>query len=124
MHGLLALSGIGEAYDPVAQKGVVGKNYCYQTGVNARLFFEDRYFHPFMAAGGSNVTIDDFNINWGFDRAPHGFVGAYNVGAGFNTALPIGYRPVPSGTPQWGRAWKAATASRESGPSLPSRSPW
>ncbi len=107
---LMLLSGIGEAYDPVAQKGVVGKNYCYQTGVNARLFFEDRYFHPFMAAGGSNVTIDDFNINWGFDRGPHGFVGAYNVGSGFNTALPIGYRPVPSGTPQWGRAWKAATA--------------
>ena len=29
---------------------------------------------------------------------------------GFNTALPIGYRPVPRGTPQWGKAWKAATA--------------
>ena len=29
---------------------------------------------------------------------------------GFNTALPIGYRPVPSGTPQWGSEWKAATA--------------
>ena len=30
--------------------------------------------------------------------------------AGFNTALPIGYRPVPRGTPAWGKAWKAATA--------------
>ena len=107
---LMLLSGIGEPYDPAAQKGVIGKNYCYQTGVNARLFFEDKYFHPFMGAGGSNVTIDDFNINWGFDRGPHGFVGAYNVGSGFNTALPIGYRPVPAGTPQWGKAWKAATA--------------
>ncbi|MFL5029003.1 MAG: GMC family oxidoreductase [Xanthobacteraceae bacterium] len=107
---LMFHSGIGEPYDPAAQKGVIGKNYCYQTGVNARLFFEDKYFHPFMSAGGSNVTIDDFNINWGFDRGPHGFVGAYNVGSGFNTALPIGYRPVPAGTPQWGKAWKAATA--------------
>ena len=107
---LMLLSGIGEPYDPATQKGVIGKNYCYQTGVNARLFFEDKYFHPFMGAGGSNVTIDDFNINWGFDRGPHGFVGAYNVGSGFNTALPIGYRPVPAGTPQWGKAWKAATA--------------
>src|SRR5258708_33691074 len=62
-----------------------------------------------MSAGGSNFTIDDFNINWGFDRGPHGFVGAYNVGWGFNTPLPIGYRPVPGGTPQWGKAWKAAT---------------
>jgi gluconate 2-dehydrogenase alpha chain len=107
---LMLLSGIGEPYDPAAQKGVIGKNYCYQTGVNARLFFEDKYFHPFMGAGGSNVTIDDFNINWGFDRGPHGFVGAYNVGSGFNTALPIGSRPGPAGTPQWGKAWKAATA--------------
>jgi gluconate 2-dehydrogenase alpha chain len=63
-----------------------------------------------MGAGGSNVTIDDFNINWGFDRGPHAFLGGYNVGSGFNTALPIGYRPVPAGTPQWGKAWKAATA--------------
>jgi len=107
---LMLLSGIGEPYDPVAQKGVVGKNYCYQTGVGTTLFFEGKYFNPFMNAGGSNATIDDFNINWGFDRGPHGFVGAYNVAGGFNTALPIGYRPVPRGTPQWGKAWKAATA--------------
>ncbi len=49
-----------------------------------------------MNAGGSNATIDDFNINWAFDRAPHNFVGAYNVAGGFNTVLPIGYRPVPT----------------------------
>src|SRR2546430_12167368 len=47
------------------------------------------HFNPFMSAGGSNTTIDDFNINWDFDRGPHGFVGGYNIGAGFNTALPI-----------------------------------
>ena len=107
---LMLLSGIGEPYDPAAQTGVIGKNYCYQTGVGATLFFEDRHFNPFMNAGGTNSTIDDFNINWGFDRGPHGFVGGYTVGSGFNTALPIGYRPVPRGTPQWGKAWKAATA--------------
>ncbi len=107
---LMLLSGIGEPYDPAAQTGVVGRNYCYQTGAGATLFFEGRHFNPFMSAGGSNVTIDDFNINLDFDRGPHGFVGGYNVGAGFNTPLPIGYRPVPSGTPQWGKAWKAATA--------------
>jgi gluconate 2-dehydrogenase alpha chain len=54
--------------------------------------------------------MDDFNTNLGFDRGPHGFVGGYNVGAGFNTPLPIGHRPVPRGTPQWGTAWKAATS--------------
>jgi gluconate 2-dehydrogenase alpha chain len=106
----MLLSGIGEPYDPVAQKGVIGKNYCYQTGASATLFFEGRHFNPFMSAGGSNATIDDFNISWDFDRGKHGFVGGYNVAGGFNTALPIGYRPVPRGTPQWGKAWKAATA--------------
>jgi gluconate 2-dehydrogenase alpha chain len=107
---IMLLSGLGQPYDPVAQTGVVGKNYCYQTGAGATLFFEGRHFNPFMAAGGSNVTMDDFNVNWDFDRGPYGFVGGYNVGAGFTSPLPIGYRPVPRGTPQWGSAWKAATA--------------
>ena len=107
---LMLLSGIGAPYDPVAQTGVIGKNYCYQNGTGATLFFEDKFFNPFISAGGSNGTIDDFNINWGFDRGPHGFIGGYNVAGGFNTALPIGYRPVPRGTPQWGTAWKQATA--------------
>jgi gluconate 2-dehydrogenase alpha chain len=107
---LMLLSGIGAPYDPAAQTGVIGKNYCYQNGVGATLFFEGKYFNPFINAGGSNVTIDDFNINLSFDRGPHGFIGGYNVGSGFNSALPIGYRPVPRGTPQWGTAWKKATA--------------
>src|SRR5882672_4777925 len=71
---LMLLSGIGQPYDPVSQKGVIGKNYCYQTGAVATLFFEGRHFNPFMSAGGSNTTIDDFNINWDFDRGRHGFV--------------------------------------------------
>jgi gluconate 2-dehydrogenase alpha chain len=107
---LMLLSGIGEPYDPVAQKGVIGKNYCYQTGAGATLFFEGRHFNPFMAGGGTNITFDDFNVNWDFDRAPHGFVGAYNVSAAHNSGAPIAYRPLPRGTPQWGKAWKAARA--------------
>jgi gluconate 2-dehydrogenase alpha chain len=107
---LMLLSGIGEPYDPVSQRGVVGKNYCYQTGAGATLFFEGRHFNPFMSAGGANFTMDDFNTNWGFDRGPHNFVGGYNIGAGFTDALPIGHHPVPGGTPQWGKPWKAAAA--------------
>ena len=38
-----------------------------------------------------------------------GFVAGVMFWGGFNTALPIGFRPVPRGTPQWGGAWKAAT---------------
>ena len=53
------------------------------------------------------MAVDALN----FDRGPHGFVGGYNVGGGFNSALPIGYRPVPRGTPQWGKEWRYQTAS-------------
>ena len=108
---LMLLSGIGRPYDPVSGQGVIGKNYCYQTGASATLFFEGRHFNPFMNAGGSNATMDDFNsTNWAFDRSKFGYVGGFNVNGGFNTALPIGYRPVPRGTPSWGKGWKAATA--------------
>src|SRR5262249_12133739 len=55
-------------------------------------------------------AFDDFNINWDYDRSKHGYIGGFNVGSVFNTAVPIGYRPVPRGTPSWGREWKAATA--------------
>src|SRR5262249_6522432 len=107
---LMLLSRIGEPYDPVAQKGVIGKNYCYQTGAGPALIFARRHLPAIMSAGGPTATNDDFNIIWDFDRGQHGFVGGYNVAGGFNPALPIGYRPVPRGTPQWGKAWKAATA--------------
>jgi gluconate 2-dehydrogenase alpha chain len=107
---MMLLSGIGEPYDPATQKGVIGRNYCYETRTAANLFFEGRTFNPFMSAGGTNTVIDDFNANWEFDRGPLNVVGGYIVSAGNNTNLPIGNRPVPSGTPAWGTAWKEATA--------------
>jgi len=75
-------------------EGVVGKNYCYQTGANANLFFEGRRFNPFISAGGSN-HMDDFNINLAFDRRAARLRRRLQFGSGFNSALPIGYRPVP-----------------------------
>jgi gluconate 2-dehydrogenase alpha chain len=107
---LMLLSGIGQPYDPVAHRGVIGKNYCYQVGTDATLFFEGRRFNPFMASGGTNITCDDFNVNWAFDRAPAGFVGGYNISSGHNGGAPIEYRPLPRGAAQWGKAWKAARA--------------
>src|SRR5258706_10650641 len=107
---LMLLSQISEPYDPVTQKGVIGKNYCYQTGAGATLFFEGRHFNPFMSSGGLNVTIDDYNTNWDFDRAKYGYVGGANISGGMTGGRPIGYRPVPAGTPAWGTAWKAASA--------------
>ena len=52
---LMLLSGIGTPYDAETQRGVVGKNYCYQPGGGGtgvvNLFFEDKIFNPFMASG-------------------------------------------------------------------------
>jgi len=107
---IMLLSGIGKPYDPVSQTGVVGKNYCYQTGAAATLFFDGKYFNPFMSTGGSNIGTDDFHYDWNFDRGLLGFVGGYGVGGGMTHGRPISYRPMPNGTPQWGKEWKAASA--------------
>jgi gluconate 2-dehydrogenase alpha chain len=107
---LMLLSGIGKPYDPDTQTGIIGKNYAYQAGANINLFFEDKSFNPFIATGGWGTSIDDFHTNWGFDRAPHGFIGGAYISVGGSNGRPITYRPVPPGTPQWGSDWKRATA--------------
>jgi gluconate 2-dehydrogenase alpha chain len=107
---IMLLSGIGKPYDPVAQTGVIGKNYCYQTGAAATLFFEGKYFNPFMGTGGLTSRTDDFHSNWAFDRSKYGYVGGATLGAGMTNGRPIAYRPVPAGTPRWGKAWKDASA--------------
>jgi gluconate 2-dehydrogenase alpha chain len=111
---LLMLSGIGTPYDPATEKGVVGRNYCYQPGGGraggVTLFFEDKFFNPFMASGAFAVQIDDFHANQAFDRAALGVVGGATIATGINSGRPIGYHPVPPGTPRWGAAWKQAVA--------------
>lgn len=107
---LMMLSGIGEMYDPVSGKGLLGKNYCYQTGSAAMLFFEDKHFHPYMATAGIGAIMDDFHGNWDFDRAPFGFVGGSTVGTAMYGGRPIQWHPTPAGTPAWGSAWKEETA--------------
>jgi gluconate 2-dehydrogenase alpha chain len=107
---LMLLSGIGKPYDPVAQTGVIGKNYCYQTGAGATLFFEGKYFNPFMSTGGLSARVDDFHSNWEFDRGQYGYVGGSTLSGGMTNGRPIGFRPVPAGTPRWGKAWKSASA--------------
>ena len=107
---IMLLSQIGKPYDPQSQTGVVGKNYCYQTGAAATLFFEDKIFNPFMATGGIGLLIDDFHANTDFDRGPFGFLGGSTIGAGLFHGRPISFRPTPLGTPRWGKGWKEATA--------------
>jgi len=106
---LMMLSGIGKVYDPSTGEGTVGRNYCYQTNAGVQLFFDDKNFNPFIASGALGQTVDDFNGD-AFDHGSVDFVGGAGINCIPTNGRPIGYRPVPPGTPRWGSAWKKATA--------------
>ena len=106
---LMLQSGIGKPYDPVANSGVVGRNYAYQTPSSVTLFYEDKRFNSFMGAGGLGMAVDEFNGD-NFDHAGLGFIGGGFIRSVSSGARPIEVRPVPQGTPRWGSAWKKATA--------------
>jgi gluconate 2-dehydrogenase alpha chain len=106
---LLLLSGIGQPYDPVNGTGVVGRNYSYQTGSKVQVFFDDQEFNPFIGGGMTSVQFDDFNGE-ALDRTGLGFVGSAYIAVSSAGATPIKSKPVPSGTPRWGGAWKKAVA--------------
>jgi gluconate 2-dehydrogenase alpha chain len=107
---LLLNSGIGQPYDPVTQKGVVGKNYCYQLSrMGITLFFEDKFFNPFMGSPGTQMVMDYFNGD-NFDHGGLGFLGGCKIQLGHVDGRPISNRPVPPGTPRWGAKWKKETA--------------
>jgi gluconate 2-dehydrogenase alpha chain len=103
-------AGIGEPYDHTTGKGAVGRNYCYQiSGNGVTVFFESKEINPFMASGAHGTNIDDFNGD-NFDHSGLGFFGGAWISAGTTNGRPILTRPVPPGTPRWGRDWKRATA--------------
>jgi gluconate 2-dehydrogenase alpha chain len=105
---MFLLSGIGQPYDPATGKGVVGRNYAYQTMSAVAAFFdEDVIVNPFMASGASGTLINDF-AGENFDHGDLGFVGGAYIGAVNTNGRPIQYHPVPPDTPRWGRAWKQA----------------
>ncbi|HEV2575402.1 MAG TPA: GMC family oxidoreductase [Beijerinckiaceae bacterium] len=105
---LMLLSKIGQAYDPNTGEGTVGRNYCYQTNSGVQLFFDDKIFNPFIAAGSLGQTVDDYNGD-AFDHTGKDFVGGAGINCIPTNGRPISYRPVPPGTPRWGSAWKKAT---------------
>jgi len=105
---LMLLSGIGRPYDHQTGRGVVGRNYAYQTISGANLFFENERFNPFIGAGALGVQIDDWNAD-NFDHAGLGFIGGAGIMAYSTGGRPIGAADsVPAGTPKWGSAWKKA----------------
>ncbi|PDQ20964.1 GMC family oxidoreductase [Mesorhizobium sanjuanii] len=105
---LMMLSGIGRIYDPVTGEGTVGRNYCYQTNAGVQVFFDDKNFNPFIAAGALGQTIDDYNGD-AFDHGALDFVGGSGINCIPTNGRPIGTRPTLPGTPKWGSAWKKAT---------------
>ena len=106
---LLLLSKIGRPYDPETNSGVVGKNFCYQVQGGLNLFMKDRWMNPFLAAGSTQIYMDEFN-NDNFDHAGLGFLGGAGINCGTFNGRPIAARAVPPGTPRWGTEWKRANA--------------
>jgi gluconate 2-dehydrogenase alpha chain len=105
---VLLLSGIGTPYDPVSGRGVVGRNYTYQTVSSAAAYFDqDVIVNPFMASGASGTVINDFAGD-NFDHGGLGFIGGAYIGAVNSHGRPILYHPVPPNTPAWGKRWKQA----------------
>ena len=103
---LLLLSKIGKPYDPLANTGVVGRNYAYQI-TSAVDVFLDEILNPFMGAGALGQAIDDFNGD-NFDHAPHGFIGGGYIALWNTGGRPILQHQLPEGTPKWGAGWKTA----------------
>ena len=105
---MLLLSGIGKPYDPVANEGVIGRNYSYQTTSSVDAWFPDKNFNPFVSSGSIGMCLDDWSGD-NFDHGPHGFVGGGYVGAVMTNGRPIqSASRVPPGTPGWGAEWKRA----------------
>jgi gluconate 2-dehydrogenase alpha chain len=106
---LLLLSKIGTAYDPQANRGVIGRNFTHQTISSCTAFFDNSkfIFNPFIASGAIGTCIDEFNGD-NFDHGPHGFVGGGYMGQVQTNGRPIETTPVPPGTPRWGAQWKQA----------------
>lgn len=105
---LLLVSKLGKPYDPVTNTGVVGKNYCYQTGGGgATGWFTDRQFKRYMGSGANSVCIDEYNAD-NFDHSGLGFIGGGSISSGHSGARPIQSLTAPPGTPSFGRDWKAA----------------
>src|SRR5271156_4508114 len=100
---MLLLSGIGTPYDPKSGKGVVGRNYTYQTTGGATVFLDETInVNPFMASGSNGTMIDDFSGD-NFDHGRLGFIGGQYIGAIMTGGRPIEFHPTPQGNPQGGR---------------------
>lgn len=102
---LLLLSKLGTPYDPKTQKGVIGKNYCYQIDVGTTGFFNDKKFNVYMGSGALAATLDNYNGD-NFDHTDLDFIHGGSITVAQSAARPINNNNVPPGTPSWGKEFK------------------
>ena len=104
---IMLLSEIGQPYDPLTRKGVIGKNSAGLTspGGSARGFFEKKKFNLFMGSGAIGGTFSDLDSD-NIDNSNLDFIGGGICEIRQRGSGPIGFNPVPSGTPSWGKEFK------------------
>ena len=103
---LMLLSGIGTPYDPVEQKGTVGRNYSYQNLNRVSMFFgDDHQANQFIGIGGGGTVMDDLNGNQ-LDNGAAGFVGGGVIWARQPGAGPVRGITTAPNVPTWGTEWK------------------
>ena len=107
---LLALSKIGEPYDPESGNGTLGRNLTHQvSGVPMRVFF-DQPLNSFMGSGALGTMLADFDGDHGF-TGEEGIVRGGTFTMGSSGGRPIaGFGAMPAGAAKsnWGSEWKAA----------------
>ena len=113
---LLLLSGIGAPYDPATGRGVVGRNYSYQTTSSVAVFFDqDVIVNPFMASGASGTVINDLAATTSTTGASDSSAEAMS---GPSTATVVRFntircrRELPPGVNLGSRRWSSTTTTR------------
>ncbi|WP_368653641.1 GMC family oxidoreductase [Ornithinibacillus sp. 4-3] len=104
---LMLLSEIGKPYNPETGEGVIGKNSAglQSPGGSATGFFENIKFNLFMGAGALGGTFSDLDSD-NLDHTDLDFIGGGICEIRQRGSGPIGFNPVPRGTPQWGKEYK------------------
>ena len=103
---LLLLSEMGRKYDPETGKGVIGRNFAYQSSASASGWMDER-LNKWIGAGALAESIDDYYGD-NFDHSGLGFIGGGNISASAGGEAPIQNTSVPAGSPSWGSGWKKA----------------
>ena len=98
-------------------RGVVGRNYAYQTMSSVASFFdEDVIVNPFMASGASGTLINDFAGD-NFDHSGLGFIGGA-LSSAPSTPTVVRFNTIrcrrarPPGVRVGSRRWSSITTTR------------